>query len=1152
MKLLFLCKPVSTDKWLLTKTLRIMKIAAFFILIGCLQVNAKGFGQINLSLKNVPLQTVFAQLREQTGYSFFYDLKEIKAAKPVSVEIRNKNLEEALTICLKEQPLTFTIIGKTVVIKPASIPPNTLVTITGGGNDLPPPTDISGKVTNEKGEPLEGVTVRVKGTKVATATNAAGEFYLPNIDENATLIFTSVNVEPYELKVAGKKMLTASLKIKVSKLDDIQVMAYRNTTRRLSTGNVSAIGAKEIESTPSSNPILSVEGRLPGVTITQQTGFAGGGARVTIQGINSINSGIAPLYIIDGVPYNSSNLDGTSSIQGTNPSTDGIGIGGPSPLSFINPQDIENISVLKDAAATSIYGSRGANGVILINTKKGKAGATKIELNIQQGVGKIAKKMEVLNTAAYLALRKQAYINDGVAVPTADSTQDYSNYDLTLWDQNRNTDWQKELLGGNAGYSDIQLSVSGGSPLTQFRVSGNYHRETTIIPGDFKDNKVSLGFNLNHSSANNKLNFQFGGNYQSDNNSLPNYNLTNFNNLINAALTLAPNAPSLYKPDGTLNWEPDEFGESSWQNPLALITNQIYNQKVSNLVANTAIKYAITPNLFAKVALGYTDTRFNAYAAFPSEVYAPEIKAAFNSADRSSRFGAGHIATWQIEPQLNYRRTTAFGKFDIIAGAAFLNTATTDDNYIASGFTSDLLLKNIRSAAKIQAVTGASSLYRYNAFFGQINYNLKDKYIVELSARRDGSSRFGTANRFANFGAVSGAWLFSAERFMKGFTALSYGKIKASIGTTGNDQIGNYSYADLYASTTPLTPYQGQSVLSPSRIYNPYLKWELTTKISGSVDLGFFKDRLLINATYFRNQSGNQILSNLVPLTTGFTGYAVNFPATVQNSGYEFTVNSINFKSKSFQWSTSFNLTIPRSKLIKFDNIQNTIYANTYIVGEPVGIRKLYKFAGVNPTTGLYQFESSTGTIITGDQLVFNKDNFVIIDPNIRLYGGLENVISYKNFSLSFLVQFRKLPLLNPSPVGLNVPGNFYSDGTSIPTGNVIPGAKSAWTMASGTSGFQRTTQGNFGPINRGFFRVGGSDAVYDLEGYYLRLKNAVISYTIPKPLLQRNHIENVRVFVQGQNIATKTNYTGLDPETQNYSSLPPLRTIVFGLQVSL
>ena len=628
----------------------------------------------------------------------------------------------------------------------------------------------------------------------------------------------------------------------------MQVIAYGTTTQRISTGDVTTVTAKEIEKQPVGNPLLALEGTVPGLFIVQNTGVAGGGITVRIQGQNSLTMGNDPLFVVDGVPFTSqllTNISGPLGILGSNGSTNGnTQYGGGSPFSFINPADIESISVLKDADATAIYGSRAANGAILITTKKGSVGKTKVDFNLQQGVGKISRMLSVLNTKQYLNMRNEALQNDGL------SPNPNTDYDLTFWDTTRNTNWQKVLLGGTAQYTDAQASVSGGTTNTTFLVGGGYHRETSVFPGHLSDQKGFAHFNINNTSANQRFKLTLSGFYTLDDNHLISQDLTT------TAINLSPDAPALYNTNGTLNWQVLPNGNSSWFNPLSYL-NQTYDTRTSTLNSNLLISYKVVSDLEAKVSLGYNDIHTNEVAASPLSFYAPETQ--IDNA-RYAQFQNGDLYTWNIEPQITYRHILGGSVIDLLAGATFLETNGNYQRFVATGFNSDLSLGNINAASNVFTFApNPISVYKYTAGYGRLSYNLKERYIIDINMRRDGSSRFGSDNMFHNFGSIAGAWLFSRESFIKeNFPVLSFGKFRLSYGTTGNDQIGDYQFLSLFNPYYAPTAYQGILGYQPTGLANPNLQWELTKKLGGGLDIGLLKDDILINASYFFNRYTNQ------------------------------------------------------------------------------------------------------------------------------------------------------------------------------------------------------------------------------------------------------------------------------------------------------
>jgi TonB-dependent starch-binding outer membrane protein SusC len=979
---------------------------------------------------------------------------------------------------------------------------------------------IRGRVLNEKGEPVEGVSVTVKGSNVGTSTNANGEFFLDEIDDNATLVFTHTSIEKVEQKRNGRGELTVGVKVRSSILDEVQVIPYGTQTKRFSVGNVTTVKGEDIAKQPVNNPLLALQGRVPGLFIKQETGMPGGDVTVRIQGQNSIGSGNEPLYVVDGVPY-PAQLPPTSgsAIQGN---------GGGNPLSFINPTDIASIDVLKDADATAIYGSRAANGAILITTKRGVAGQTRVDLNLQQGWSKVPRKLDMLNTRQYLDMRYEAYKNDGI-----DWTDpNLSANDLKVWDTTRYTDWQKELIGGTAQYTNMSVSVSAGSAISQYLVGATWNRQTTVFPADFDDQRGSVHFQLNNSSRDEKFNLQLSANYMVNQNHLPGGDLTE------SAVLLEPNSPALYNPDGSLNWAPNSEGNSTWNNPLANYTLSKYKSNTKNLVSNFQIAYQLLPGLELRTSGGYTNIQTSNITTFPLSAVGPELRPFLQ---RSGYYGSNQFASWIVEPQLLYKKVIGKGKLEGLLGSSVQQTNNDYNTIRGTGHSSDLLLEDMKSATTLMANSRAF-IYKYNALFARLNYNRQRKYMFSASARRDGSSRFGDANKFHNFWSVGEAWIFTEEPVVRNsLPFLSFGKLKASYGTTGNDQIPDNSYLALYYSTFSELPYQNTPGLFAAGFSNPYLQWEETRKWQTGMELGFFKDRVLLNATYSRNRSSNQLLPYALPSFTGFNSITQNFPATVQNTSWEFSLNTINVISRSFEWTTSFNITVPRNELISFPNLETSSYSNFLFIGQPLGTERTIPFKGVDPATGLYQAVDQHGSPTFSP--TYPDDFSVLVNTLPKFYGGLQNNLVYKGFELDFFLQFVRQTGRNNFYFsgGWYVPGRFFWPGL----GNQPVSVMNRWQKPGDDRPIQKFSTTLFFPL------AAGSDAAY-ADASFIRLKNVSASWKLPKEWLQRVHLQQCSVYAQGQNLLTFTHYQGLDPETQNINKLPPLRAITIGVKLGL
>jgi TonB-linked SusC/RagA family outer membrane protein len=1102
------------------KAVRIMKLTGLLLLVASLHLGANGLTQtITLTVKDAPLQMVFTAIEKQTDYRFFYNFDLLQNTNKVTLDAQSLPLKSVLDIIFKTQPVTWSIHGNVITI---SAKKNESANIPATVNSKL--MDIKGRVINENGEPVLA-TVSVKGTGRGTNTNEHGEFQLTGVDENAILQITGVGIELRELKINGSGNLNIIVKISIAPLEETIIKGYYSTTRKLNTGDVSRVSGADIQKQPVSDPILSLQGRVPGLYIQQTSGIPGSNSTVRIMGQNSILSGNDPFIVVDGVPISSTSLTSIDMGGGAlgNPAN-GPGQG-LSPFNALNPADIESIEILKDADATAIYGSRGANGVILITTKKGKAGDTKVDVNIFSGVGKVSQKLDLLNTQQYLDMRHEALKNDGIiTIPD-------NSYDLNgVWDSTRYTDWQKTLIGNTAHFTNAQLNVSGGNANTQFYLGGGYSYQSTVYPGDFTDKKASAHFGLTNASTNKRFHLQFTGSYAHVNNTIPSIDLT-------SQVMLAPNSPAVYNDNGSLNWQLFN-GTATWENPLANV--YIPAEAITNnLISNLNLGYEIMPGFQLKSSFGYTHQELNQTMKFPATlVNPPPINISANS---SLNTGTTDLTTWIIEPQVNYQRKIGKGQLDVLVGASFQENELNSQTIYASNFTSDALIDNPLNASDNGISGKQNSLYHYEAVYGRVGYNWLDKYLINLTARRDGSSRFGPGKQFGNFGAIGVGWIFSNEKMIQNtLSFVSYGKVRASYGTTGNDQIGDYQYLSTYTSNA-LT-YQDLTGLYPTALANPDYGWEVVKKFQVGLDVGIIKDRILFSGTYFKNRDNNQLVGYPLPGISGFTSVQYNLPAIVQNSGFELVLNTVNIKSPNFTWSSNLNLTIPKNELVEYPNLQGSSFANRYVVGKSLYIKKSYQWLNVKDSTGIYQYESQGKPTFTP-----KSPDDVTATPEItqQYYGGFGNTFSYKGLQLDVLFQFVKQTALNISNAFFS-PGRFNQ--------NLTTGYLNRWQQMGDVTDVGKFSTRNAADPND---NIGSSTYVVS-DASFIRLKNLSLSYTLPADWQQKAHLKNARIYIQGQNLFTITDYKGLDPETSSTVGangvlrLPTLRMLTAGVQLTL
>ncbi len=966
-------------------------------------------------------------------------------------------------------------------------------------------TVIKGTVSDNVGT-LSGVTVIIKGTTTGTLTDIDGNFQI-SAQPTDILLFSYLGYQTQEVPINNRTIIKIKLQEDTTTLKEVIVNAgYYTVKDKERTGSIARVTSKDIETQPVPNILATMQGRMAGVNIVQETGIAGGGFKINIRGVNSLREDANnPLYIIDGVPYST---DAISDLQ-TSTST----IGNGNPLASINPNDIESIEVLKDADATAIYGSRGANGVVLITTKKGKSGKTSVTITTSTAVGSVTKMMDLMNTEQYLTMRRKAYANDGITTYPANA------YDVNgTWDQNRYTDWQKVLIGGTSEVNTMQANITGGNQQTSFLVSGNYRTETSVFPGDFLYKRGGARVNLNHRSDDNKFSVQFSGSYMVQNNDLP------WIDYVTLSRQLAPNAPALYDANGNLNWE-----NNTWTNPLSNNVRKCLTF-TTDLIANTVMSYKLADNLVLKSSFGVSDLSNEDSRSTPSTTYNPS----FNLSSQYSSIYVNNLRrrSWIMEPQLSWNKAFGNATMDVLMGATFQSQTSKKQLAYATGFSSNSLLYDLSAASQVLIRNNEEIDYKYQAFFGRANYSYAKKYIINLTARRDGSSRFASGNQFSTFGALGAAWLFHKEDFLKSTERfLSFGKLRASYGITGSDQIGDYQYLDTYSSSG--ISYGGIIGLQPSRLYNTNFGWESNKKLEVALELGFLNDRILFSASTYRNRSSNQLVGLPLPGTTGFPSIQTNLDATVENRGVEFTLRTENIKKSNFSWVSNFNITKAGNKLLSFPGLETSAYRNQYVIGQPTTIQKLFQFTGVDPVTGLYQF-----TDFNGDGVIsYEYDRQVVKDFNPDFYGGLQNVFTYKGFQLDFLFQFVKQQNFNFANTQ-KFAGQFINQPVAY---------LNSWQEAGDNAPYQLyATNANSQATQRSDFFGLSSGAVSDAS--FIRLKNISVAYTLPKRIMPN---VDCRLSLEGQNVLTFTKYQGADPEFVQGGLLPPLKMYSFNLQLT-
>ncbi|HEU0111191.1 MAG TPA: TonB-dependent receptor, partial [Flavisolibacter sp.] len=911
-------------------------------------------------------------------------------------------------------------------------------------------------------------------------------------------------------------------------MTEIVVVGYGTKIKKDLTGNIASVKGSDVANTPVPNFNQALQGRAAGVFVEANNGKVGEGVKVRIRGAGSISASNDPLYVIDGVPINTGGLSGNA-------------------LADINFNDIESFDILKDASAAAIYGSRAAGGVVLITTKKGKSGRTALTVNGQYGSNKPTGHRKFLNAAEYVELLREAAINsDNIeGVDPLDPAQysgswlQFAEGRLTRYSGHSdwrtlqtNTDWESLAYNDDAKTKMIDLTASGGNEKTRFFISGGFSdQDGILILNNFQ--RVSSRINLEH-DATEKLKVGF--------NLSISRSVGNRNNLDNAFQTpmqlvaLAPITPPRNL-DGVLYDRP----VTTYYNGLIELENSVYKSTTFRNIGNIFLNYKLVKNLSFRSEVGVDIQTQN-----------DELFRGSRTLTGLSTNGYGQ-SDWLRNVTINTNNffnyaNNFLGKHDIDAtlGMSYQKFNTDFTSVFGEDFPVDALQK-LASAGRI---TGGSSSLNESAivsYFGRANYKFNNKYLFSVSGRVDGSSKFGRENQYGFFPAVSAGWILSEEDFLASSDVLSFLKLRASYGFTGNDNgFGNFAQLGLYGASK----YNNQSGLVPTQLANPELKWEKSEQTDIGLDFGLFNNRLSGEIDYYIRNTTDLIYNVPVPGTSGFGTQTVNV-GSMQNKGVEFVLNSTNIRSRDFTWSTNLNLSKNKNKITKLDGEQTLIpgndgrFMNSLIVGESIGVFYGPKFAGADPNNGDALYYMEDGKTTTND---YNEaGNFVVGDPNPDWIGGFNNSFNYKGIELSVLFQ--------------GVWGN-----------QIMTGA--GGFMSASFDWFDNQTKDQLRrwqkpgdvtdvpQLRLGYGNGIGASSRYIEDGDYIRLKNITLAYNIPTSLLNKIKLRSARLYVTGINLATFTDYTGWDPEVNtdyragnrnqgsDFYAAPQIKSVTFGLNL--
>jgi TonB-linked SusC/RagA family outer membrane protein len=1103
-----------------------------------MQVSASGFAQrVTYAAKGIPLKQLFREIRKQTGYNVVWNAERLNAAKPVSVNFNNTPLEEVLAVGLSGQSLTYTIEMKTIVIRQVEAPirkPEQAVAVV-----------VAGKITDKYSRPLAGVNVTVKDSRSYVTSNADGVYVVAVSDDSKILIFSYVGYKSLELKANDPATKAIVMTEDIGELDQVQVLGYSTTTKRMSTGSTYTIKSEELQKNPVPNVLQALQNRVPGLSILQNTGAHGGSFGVKIRGINGFNN-VDPLFVIDGVVFpaggfNKNGGSGRSDISGSLPLISGFNPGNPTnttgsqgifkggnALNYINPDDIESVDVLKDAAATAIYGSRGAYGVILITTKKGKAGKPALNVNLNRGVEVTGTRRDLLNTADYLAMRREALKNDGLS-PSA------TDLDINgTFPEDRYTDFQEVYQGLAAASTKFNAGYSGGANGTNYAIYSTYSKTRDIQDAEGAIRDGSFRMNLNTTTADNKFSFDVSGSYSSNVNDMLHYDFTGGGGILQA-----PNAPPPYLENGRINWDavtPTGVG----------LRNSTYRGVTNTLLGSSNFIYRPFKGFQIKATVGYNTLGGSELATMPTTVFDP--RTADLSSQTTSASNNWNIRSWTVDPTASY--STGIGQkgsVSVTLGMSLGDKMVNTSFVSGRAFNSDALLNN-PTLGSVVTTNLLTKQERNLGYFGLLNYNWNKKFLFDFSARYDGSTSFGPANRFGLFGSGAAAYIFTEEKWIREhLNFLSFGKLKASLGTVGGAGVPAFSYLSTYnVGRNPA----GVTVTTPNLLANAALHWEKNTKMDIGMDLGFFNDRINISAGVYKNKTTDQLLGNPLSSVTGFPLVQVNTPAVLENKGLELSLITRNLQSKNFSWTTTIVFDRGSNKLVSFPD-DLVMPFNSWKVGGPISTNIFYKYAGVNPQTGLYNFinrngvqDQFTGFAFLGQPALDpNLDKTEIINLAPKYSGSVSNTFNYKSLSIGFVFSFVNKMGRNYQGQQTFLPGAYNQNTT-------YTSYEKRWRNPGDVASVPKLTSGSLVSI---FSQTNFASSTGAYERIiFAKLQNMNISYTLPNTVAKKLHLKKLMVNLTGQNLLTISKYGSLDPENMDASAMPMLRVFNLGLNLSL
>ena len=1089
----------------MAKLLRIMKLTTILLLIATLQVFATGVysqhTELTLNLGESSVGQVLTEIENQSEFYFLFNQKLVDTDRKVNVQFSKKKIGEVLDLVFKGTTTDYVVMDRQIVLSPKEY----LAEIK---SSLQPQT-VTGTVLDENGDPLAGVNILIKGTTTGVITDANGNYSI-EADAERTLVFSFIGYVSQQVLVGNQTTIDVQLELSAVGLEEVVTIGYGTVKKSDLTGSVGSVAGDDLNRGAISSVEQALQGKTPGVMIRQTSAEPGGELSVRIRGAGSITAGNEPLYVIDGVPVTTTNITGSGTAY------DRLQVRS-SALSSLNSNDIESVEVLKDASATAIYGSRGANGVVLITTKKGSTGRVNVNYNGYGGVQSPDKMIDLLSTEEYI--EGLNYLRSELGEAPEFTPGDISAIGA-------GTDWQDYVMQTGV-IQEHNLSISGGSPNSKYYISGNYFDQEGIVKNTgikkyiFRSNleqtikeKLTIGLHLNASLIN-------------SDNSLEGLQENEDSGPVNSALGYDPTIP-IKTPDG-------EFGNSfdlTLTHPARILNGMTSESVKTRLFGDITGSYEIIDGLRAKVLVGIDRN------VVRSDFYSNRLTINGGAQDGVAQVNEVERTHLLTEATLSYMKDfNESNRINAVAGVTHENVV--DRNFRAGieGFPSDAFMTNNLGAGDptLASVNSNKSEYTLLSYLGRVIYSLYDKYMITASYRIDGSSRFGVDNKYGYFPSLAVGWSLSDELFIPDvFYQL---KLRASWGITGNQDIGNYNSLMTLSPGTVWLGDQAQPIVNPARKPNPDLKWEETAQWNVGIDYGFLNNRIQGAIDYYIKDTKDLLLDLPLPISSGYSSILTNLGG-MKNSGLEFSVSASIISRTDLSWRATFNISTQRNEVTDIGGLPSISMGNAKLtgnttitrVGDPLnsyyGFNVIGFFESQGEIDASAQPDADLGFPIIEDisnDGTISPDDRIILGSQFADFGyGFSSELTFKNLTLDLFIQGEHgADLLNVNTVQGMYPANFRRN-------RYAPLITDQWKADNTDAAWPTAVN----PYRYESYKV--NNLVIE-DASYLRLKTVTLSYVFPN--INLNMFESIRVYVKGQNVLTITDYSGYNPETNMFGS---------------